>query len=101
MRDRVCGATLVRRSLNPRLALRQSDDTEIQERLISNTYGAGNLEALYIKGMWDIFQHLHLGALDAPLEDLDQAAGGAQGGGVHARYAHLASKSWPLRRHVG
>ena len=69
MRDRVCGATLVRRSLNPRLALRQSDDTEIQERLISNTYGAGNLEVLYIKGMRDVFGHPHLGALGAPPED--------------------------------
>ena len=57
------------RSLILRLVLRQSDDAEIQERLISNTYGAGNLEVLYIKGMRDVFGHPHLGALDALLED--------------------------------
>ena len=57
------------RSLILRLVLRQSDDAEIQERLISNTYGAGNLEVLYIKGMRDVFGHPHFGALGAPLED--------------------------------
>ena len=56
-------------SLILRLVLRQSDDAEIQERLISNTYGAGNLEVLYIKGMRDVFGHPHLGALGAPPED--------------------------------
>ena len=56
-------------SLILRLVLWQSDDAEIQERLISNTYGAGNLEVLYIKGMRDVFGHPHLGALGAPPED--------------------------------
>ena len=73
MRDRVCGATLVRRSLNLRLVLQQSDDAAISERLIVNTHGAGNLEALFIMGMRVVFRQ-HGGALDASLDDLDRAA---------------------------
>ena len=51
MRDRVCGAALVRCSLNLRVVLRQSDDTEISEGLIANTYSTDNLEALFIMRM--------------------------------------------------
>ena len=50
MRDKVCGAVLVRRILNQRLVLQQSADAAISERLIVNTHGAGNLEALFIMG---------------------------------------------------
>ena len=50
IRDRVCGVPLVRRSLNLSRALRQSEDVETRERLIANTYAAGNLEAIFIKG---------------------------------------------------
>ena len=55
MRDKVCGAALVHRSLNLRLVLQQSADEAISERLIMNTHGAGNLEALFIMGMRVIF----------------------------------------------
>ena len=48
MQDRVCGAALVRRSLNLSRALQQTDDAETRERLIANTYAAGNLEAHFI-----------------------------------------------------
>ena len=48
MRDRVCGAPLVRRSLNLSRALRQSEDAETRKRLIVNTWAAGNLEAIFI-----------------------------------------------------
>ena len=51
MRDRVCGAALVRRSLNLKQALQQSADADTHERLIANTYAAGNLEAHFIQGM--------------------------------------------------
>ena len=51
MRDKVCGAALVRRSINMRLVLQQSVDAETRERLIANTYTAGNLEAHFILGM--------------------------------------------------
>ena len=50
MTDKVCGAVLVRRILNQRLVLQQSADAAISERLIVNTHGAGNLEALFIMG---------------------------------------------------
>jgi hypothetical protein len=50
VRDRVCGAPLVRRSLNLSRALRRLEDAETRERLIANTYAAGNLEAIFIKG---------------------------------------------------
>ncbi|RLM49528.1 hypothetical protein C2845_PMPSC055657 [Panicum miliaceum] len=75
MRDRVCGAPLVRCSLNLRWALWQSDDTETRERLIANTYATGNLEARFVKGMRVMFRE-HNGALHAPLDELDQAARG-------------------------
>ena len=55
MRDKVCGAALMCRSLNLRLVLQQSADAAISERLIVNTHGAGNLEALFIMGMRVIF----------------------------------------------
>jgi len=45
--DRVCGA-LVRRSLDLFRALWQSEDAETRERLIVNTWAAGNLEAIFI-----------------------------------------------------
>jgi hypothetical protein len=73
MRDKVCGTTLVRRSLNLRLVLQQSVEVAINERLIVITHGAGNLEALFIMGMRVVFR-LHGGALDASLDDLDRAA---------------------------
>ena len=73
MRDRVFGAPLVRRSLNLGRALRQSEDAKTSERLIANTYAAGNLEATFIKGMRVFFGH-HGGALQVSLDDLDQAA---------------------------
>ena len=38
-----------------------------------NTHGAGNLEAHFIMGMMVVFRQ-HGGALDASLDDLDQAA---------------------------
>ena len=55
MRDKVCGAGLVRRSLNLSLGLHQSVDEAINERLIVNTHGAGNPEALFITSMRAIF----------------------------------------------
>ena len=61
MRDKVCGAALVHRSLNLRLVLQQSVDAAISERLIVNTHGAGNLEALFIMGMRVTFRQ-HSGA---------------------------------------
>ena len=61
MRDKVCGAALVRRSLILRWALQQPADAAISERLIVNTHGAGNLEALFIMGMRVIFRQ-HSGA---------------------------------------
>ena len=48
-------------------------DTAISERLIRNTHGAGNLEVLFIMCMRVVFRQ-HGGALDASLDDLDQAA---------------------------
>src|SRR6185437_15900933 len=72
MRDKVCSAALVRRNLNLRLVLQQLADAAISERLIVNTHGAGNLEALFIMGMRFVFRQ-HGGALDAPLDDLDRA----------------------------
>ena len=48
VRDRVCGALLARHSLNLFPALWQSEDAETRERLIANTYAAGNLEAIFI-----------------------------------------------------
>ena len=48
VRDRVCDMPLVRRSLNQSWALRQSKDAETRERLIVNTWAAGNLEAIFI-----------------------------------------------------
>ena len=71
MRDKVCGAALVRCSLNLRVVLRQSDDAEISEGLIANTYSTGNLEALFIMGMSIVFRQ-HGRALDASLDDLDR-----------------------------
>ena len=73
VRDMVCGAALVRRSLNLSRALQQTDDAETHERLIANTYAAGNLEARFIQGM-RVFFRQHGGALHAPLDDLDHAA---------------------------
>ena len=70
VRDRVCGAALVRRSLNLSRALKQTDDAETRERLIANTYAAGNLEAPFIQGM-RVFFRQHGGALHAPLDDLE------------------------------
>ena len=46
VRDRVCSAALVRRSLNLSRALQQTDDAETREWLIANTYAAGTLEAV-------------------------------------------------------
>ena len=59
--------------LNLRLVLQQSVDVAISERLIVNTHGTGNLEALFIMGMRVVFRQ-HGGALDASLDDLDRAA---------------------------
>src|SRR6185437_3472611 len=73
MRDKVCGAALVHRSLNLRFVLQQSVDAAISEELIVNTHGAGNLEALFIMGMRVVFRQ-HGGALDASLDNLDRAA---------------------------
>ena len=56
MRDKVCGTTLVHRSFDLRLVLQQSADAAISERLIVNTHGAGNLEALFIMGMRFVFR---------------------------------------------
>ena len=70
MQDRVCGAPLVRRSLNLSLVPMQSEDAGTRERLIMNTYAAGNLEAIFIQGM-RVFFGQHGGALHASLEDLD------------------------------
>ncbi|RLN33820.1 hypothetical protein C2845_PM03G21320 [Panicum miliaceum] len=89
MRDRVCGVPLVRRNLNLRRALRQSDDAETHERLIVNTYAAGNLEVRFIKGMRIVFRE-HGGALHVPLDELDQAA---RGGHKPAAYM-LAMLLW-------
>jgi len=75
VRDRVCSAALVRHSLNLSRALQQMHDAETRERLIANTYAAVNLEARFIQGMRVFFGH-HGGALQAPLDDLDQAAHG-------------------------
>ncbi|KAG2560928.1 hypothetical protein PVAP13_8KG195103 [Panicum virgatum] len=75
VRDKVCGAPLVRCSLNLGRALWQSEDAETSERLMANTYAAGNLEAIFIKGMRVYFGH-HSRALQASLDDLDQAAHG-------------------------
>ena len=44
------------RSLNKSLVLQQSADAAINERLIANTHGAGNLEALFIMGMRVVFR---------------------------------------------
>ena len=55
MRDKVCGAALLRCSLNLMLVLQQSADAAISERLIVNTHGAGNLEALFIMEMRVVF----------------------------------------------
>jgi len=73
MRDKVCGAALVHRSLNLRLVLQESANAAISERLIVNTHGVGNVEALFIMGMRVVFQQ-HGGALDASLDYLDRAA---------------------------
>ena len=75
MCDRVSGAALVRRSLNLSRTVWQSEDAETRERLIENTNAAGNLEAIFINEMRVFFGH-HGGALQAPLDDLDQAARG-------------------------
>ncbi|KAG2598517.1 hypothetical protein PVAP13_5KG343300 [Panicum virgatum] len=75
VRDRVYGAPLVRRSLNLSRTLRQPEDAETRKRLITNTYAAGNLEAIFINGMRVFFGH-HVAALQASLDDLDQAARG-------------------------
>jgi len=43
MRDWVCGTTLVHRSHNLRLVLRQSEDAEISDRLIQGiVFSTGN-----------------------------------------------------------
>ena len=89
MRDRVCDTMLVRRRLNLFRALWQSENAETRERLIANTYAAGNLEAIFINGMRVFFGH-HGGALQAPLDDLDQAA---RGGHKPAAYM-LAMVLW-------
>ena len=73
MRDRVCGALLVRRRLNLFRALWQSEDAQTRERLIANTYAVGNLEARFIQGM-RVFFDQHGRALHALLDDLHQAA---------------------------
>ena len=54
-RDKVYGAGLVRRSLNLSLKLHQSVDEASSERLIVNTHGTGNPEALFIIGMRVVF----------------------------------------------
>ena len=41
VRNRVCGAPLVRHSLNRSWALRQTEDAETREQLIASTYAAG------------------------------------------------------------
>ena len=69
----MCSETLVHCSLNLSRALQQTDDAETRERLILNTYAAGNLEARFIQGM-RVFFRQHGGALHAPLDDLEQAA---------------------------
>ena len=56
MRDKVCGVALEHRSLNLRLVLQESADAAISERLIVNTHGVGNLEALFIMGMRVVFR---------------------------------------------
>ena len=56
MRNKVCGAGLVCRSLNLSLKLHQSVDEASSERLIVNTHGAGNPEALFIMGMRAVFR---------------------------------------------
>ena len=89
MRDKVCGAALVHRSLNLRLVLQQSVDAAISEQLIVNTYAVGNLEARFIQGMRNFFGH-YGGALHASLDDLDQAA---HGGHKPAAYV-LAMLLW-------
>ncbi|RLN13307.1 hypothetical protein C2845_PM09G16950 [Panicum miliaceum] len=89
MRDRVCGAPLVRRSLNLRRALRQLDNAETRERLIAKTYTTGNLEARFVKGMRVVFRE-HSRALHAPLDKLDQAD---RGGHKPAAYM-LAMLLW-------
>ena len=71
MRDKVCGAALVCRSLNLRLVLQQLADAAISKRLIINTHGTGNLEALFIMGMSIVFRQ-HGRALDSSLDDLDR-----------------------------
>ena len=67
MRDRVCGTTLVRCSLDLKRVLEQSAGTDTRERLITSTYAAGNLEACFIQGM-RVFSGQHGGALDSPLD---------------------------------
>ena len=44
------------RSLNLRLVLQQSADATISERLIVNTHGTSNLEALFIMEMRVVFR---------------------------------------------
>ena len=83
MRDKVC------RSLNLFRALYQSEDAGTRERLIANTYAAGNLEAIFINGMRVFFRH-HGGALQVPLDDLNQAS---RGGHKPAAYM-LAMVLW-------
>jgi len=56
MRDKVCGAGPVCRSLNLSLGLHQSVDEVSSERLIVNTHGTGNPEALFITGMRAVFR---------------------------------------------
>ena len=56
MRDKVCGAALVRRNLILRRALQQPADAAISERLIVNTHGTGNLEVLFVMGMRVVFR---------------------------------------------
>ena len=80
----------MRYSLNLRRALQQSEDAETRERLIANTYAAGNLEARFIQGMRVFFQQ-HSGALHAPLDELHQAARRATSQ-RRARYAPVAIK---------
>ena len=57
VRDRVYGVALVHRSLNLSRALQQTDNAKTRERLITNTYVAGNLEAIFINGMRVFFGH--------------------------------------------
>ena len=75
VRDRVCGASLVHRSLNLSRVLMRSEDAGTREQLIANTYAAGNLVAHFIQGM-RVFFGQHGRALHAPLDNLDQAASG-------------------------